>query len=73
MVCPTWVVSPMTDRERARNPKLEDLIKNVAPSGRMASPDEVSDMVVFLSSPAASYITGQAMVIDNGLCLTNQY
>jgi NAD(P)-dependent dehydrogenase (short-subunit alcohol dehydrogenase family) len=60
----------MSDAERARNPQLEGLIKAVVPSGRMATPDEVSDVIVFLCSPASSYITGQAIVIDNGVALT---
>jgi NAD(P)-dependent dehydrogenase (short-subunit alcohol dehydrogenase family) len=69
MVCPTWVVTPMTDAERERNPKLDDLIKTAVPAGRMAFPDEVADVIVFYSSPATSYMTGQAIVIDNGVSL----
>ncbi|KAL5401959.1 hypothetical protein PMIN03_011085 [Paraphaeosphaeria minitans] len=70
MVCPTWVVTPMTDAERERNPTLDGLIKTAMPAGRMAFPDEVADVIVFYSSPATSYITGQAIVIDNGVSLT---
>ncbi|KAF2112765.1 hypothetical protein BDV96DRAFT_497328 [Lophiotrema nucula] len=70
MVCPSWVASPMTDAEREMNPHLEGLIKIAVPCGRMATTDEVSDTITFLCSPAASYITGQAIVIDDGLSLT---
>ncbi|KAF2796646.1 NAD(P)-binding protein [Melanomma pulvis-pyrius CBS 109.77] len=70
MVCPSWVESAMTQAERARNPQLDGLVKKMAPAGRMAALDEVADTVVFLCSPAASYITGQAVCIDNGLSLT---
>jgi 3-oxoacyl-[acyl-carrier protein] reductase len=34
--------------------------------GRMARPDEIGEMVGFLCSPAASYVTGQAITVDGG-------
>ena len=37
------------------------------PMGRLAAPDEVAGLTVFLASPSAAYITGQAIAIDGGL------
>ena len=44
-------------------------IAAVIPMGRLASPTEVAAASVFLASDAASYITGQTIIVDGGQTL----
>ena len=73
-VCPTFVRTAMTHRSveniaqrTARSPAdAEAALAASSPLGRLLEPDEVADAVLFLASPAAAAITGQALVIDGG-------
>jgi NAD(P)-dependent dehydrogenase (short-subunit alcohol dehydrogenase family) len=63
-ICPGRIVTPMTE-ETVRH-ETPDLIKQRVPLGRLGTPEEIAAAVVWLCSPAASYITGQAMLADGG-------
>lgn len=45
----------------------EKAIINIIPARRLGQPEEVADLVAFLASPAAAYITGQVISINGGL------
>jgi 3-oxoacyl-[acyl-carrier protein] reductase len=49
---------------------IEDVIKtnkNLIPIGRYGEPEEFAKVVVFLASPANTYMTGQSLIIDGGM------
>lgn len=49
---------------------IEDVIKtnkNLIPIGRYGEPEEFAKAVVFLASPANTYMTGQSLIIDGGM------
>lgn len=68
-VNPGLIVTAMMDRLDPTSTQSPDSAPTV-PMGRMGTPEEVAQTVVFLCSDAASYITGQALVIDGGYTAT---
>ena len=64
-VCPGYMVTPMTAGFRSEELVHDALLESV-PMNRGADPKEIGRAVLFLASDDASYITGQALVIDGG-------
>ena len=63
-VAPGFIESDMT---KALGDSLLDEVKKRIPAKRLGVPDDVSATVLFLASPASSYMTGQCLVVDGGM------
>ena len=68
MVAPGFIRTRMTAGIDA-NESLKGKLLRTIPMRRFAEPGEVASVILFLASDAASYVTGQSIVVDGGLLL----
>jgi meso-butanediol dehydrogenase/(S,S)-butanediol dehydrogenase/diacetyl reductase len=63
-ICPGYTMTPMQKAEYT--PEMLEEVDASIPMGRHADPDEQAAVFAFLASSQASYITGQAIIVDGG-------
>lgn len=64
-VAPGVISTPY--HERHTSPELFKQYLSTVPLGRAGTPEEVADVIVFLASPAARYITGETIEVNGGM------
>jgi NAD(P)-dependent dehydrogenase (short-subunit alcohol dehydrogenase family) len=65
-VCPGAIDTPLLQRSFSI-PSFADATRAAIPMGRLGSPEEMANVVLFLASDLAAYVTGAAFVADGGL------
>jgi glucose 1-dehydrogenase len=68
LVAPGAIQTDMNRELKENKDALESVLKQI-PIGRIGNPEEVADVVEFLASDKASYVTGTTFYVDGGMTL----
>jgi NAD(P)-dependent dehydrogenase (short-subunit alcohol dehydrogenase family) len=69
-ICPGLIWTPMADQMIAGGQgEILEAMKKSVPMGRYGRTEEIADVVLWLSSDAASYVTGQSISVDGGFIM----
>ncbi|MFF1511196.1 SDR family NAD(P)-dependent oxidoreductase [Streptomyces sp. NPDC058326] len=65
-VCPSIIDTPMTDVSNAHDADVKAEKAKLNPIGRLGTPEDVANAILFLASEKSSFITGSALTVDGG-------
>lgn len=65
-IAPGWIASAMTEKAFASDPARKAKVLSRTPMGHMGEPSDIGWAAVYLSSPAAKFVTGTVLPIDGG-------
>lgn len=76
-VCPSGLVSPSQDRldvlsEEALERRAA-VMRNAAPMGRICTPEDVANAMLFLASDLSGYVTGEALAVEGGATMSLRF
>jgi 3-oxoacyl-[acyl-carrier protein] reductase len=67
-VAPGYIrTAQLLSEEHSLGPKGAEAAASFIPMGRIGEPEDIADVIVFLASSGARYLTGQTLVVDGGL------
>lgn len=70
-VLPGAILTPMAEATLTKE-QIDDVSQNLLPMQRFAQPEEVSEVIVFLASDKASYVSGSDYVVDGARATINK-
>lgn len=65
-ICPGATDTPMMQATMAIDPSVKKMILKSMPGGRMGDPAEIAEAALWLCSDRASFVSGEAMLVDGG-------
>ncbi|MFO0992495.1 MAG: SDR family NAD(P)-dependent oxidoreductase [Hyphomicrobiales bacterium] len=68
-ICPGLFMTEPNVAWAQKHPEVIETFVRAVPMGRTGDPEEIGPLAVYLASPASSYVTGAAFVIDGGYTL----
>jgi len=68
-VSPGAIRTPLVDAAVRLDPQIEAQLIALEPIGRMGTPEEIAEAVVWLCSDEASFVTGHTLVVDGGMVI----
>jgi 3-oxoacyl-[acyl-carrier protein] reductase len=67
-IAPGYIrTAQLLSKEHSLGPEAAEAAGAFIPMGRIGEPEEIADVIVFLASQGARYMTGQTVVVDGGL------
>ncbi|MBH0238656.1 SDR family NAD(P)-dependent oxidoreductase [Methylobrevis albus] len=64
-IAPTFVLTPMT-APMFEDPEFRRFVLDMVPMGKLPTPEDIADGIVFLASGRAAFITGDSLRVDGG-------
>ncbi|MBW1666648.1 MAG: SDR family oxidoreductase [Deltaproteobacteria bacterium] len=65
-ICPAVVRTPLVESIISSDPEAEAQLMSMIPMRRLGTLEEIAEVVIWLCSDAASFVTGHAMLVDGG-------